>query len=64
MNEYPENSPDARIQRAEIYDNEIKIGNIQDCQLAGLDYLILGPLFNREEFFGALLRGSPLLRQA
>ena len=31
VNEYPENNLDARIQRAEIYDNEIRTGDIQDC---------------------------------
>jgi len=44
VNEYPDTGTGARIQRAEIYKNEIKIKDIQPSQLAGLDYLILGPL--------------------
>ncbi|HUU29901.1 MAG TPA: PfkB family carbohydrate kinase [archaeon] len=46
VNEYPENNPSARIQRAGIYSNKIRIENLEYCRLAGLDYIVLGPLYN------------------
>ena len=54
VNEYPEDNPEERIQRAEIHDNRIGTGDIRPSRLAGLDYIVLGPLFN-DNISGALV---------
>jgi len=46
INEYPEDNPDTRIQKAKIYDNQIRAEHIPDHHLNTLDYIILGPLFH------------------
>ena len=47
-NEYPSADPDFRIQRAEIYRNEITAGMVRGLLPGNLDYIILGPLFNAD----------------
>jgi sugar/nucleoside kinase (ribokinase family) len=46
-NEYPdEQDLDNRIQRADIYNNNISPGSIKAHDMSAFDYIILGPLFN------------------
>jgi len=47
-NEYPSANPDLRIQRAEVYRNEIAASQVRDLLPEALDYIILGPLFNAD----------------
>ena len=46
INEYPVENPDARIQKARIFDNENKPKDIPQSELAALDIIILGPLLH------------------
>lgn len=46
INIYPEDNPDIREQKAEIFSNQIQIEDIQEEDLKSSDFIVLGPLFH------------------
>ena len=46
INIYPDENPDIRIQKAYIVQNQIRAKDIQEEEVKGSDFIVLGPLFN------------------